>query len=82
MASAISMARCTGKNHYPSDVVVGGVLGYLIGHYVSHRQAPLTFSWTIRLYLNPAEFIRQAGIMNLFAATSSTSNNPDPSVRL
>ena len=37
LASAISLARVTGKNHYPSDVVVGGVLGYLIGSHVSRR---------------------------------------------
>jgi hypothetical protein len=37
LASAISVARVTGKNHYPSDVLVGGVLGYLVGHYVSRR---------------------------------------------
>ena len=37
LASAISVARCTGKNHYPADVVVGGVLGYLIGQYISRR---------------------------------------------
>jgi hypothetical protein len=33
-ASAISIARFTGKNHYPSDVFVGGVLGYFIGHHI------------------------------------------------
>jgi membrane-associated phospholipid phosphatase len=37
LASAISFSRCTGKEHYPSDVVVGGVLGYLIGHYIGKR---------------------------------------------
>ncbi len=37
LASAISIARVTGKNHYPADVVVGGVLGYLIGHYMGRR---------------------------------------------
>jgi membrane-associated phospholipid phosphatase len=37
LASAVSIARCTGKNHYPADVLVGGVVGYLVGHFVSHR---------------------------------------------
>jgi membrane-associated phospholipid phosphatase len=37
LASGVSIARCTGKNHYPADVLVGGVVGYLIGHHVSHR---------------------------------------------
>jgi hypothetical protein len=36
-ASAISVARVTGKDHFPSDVVVGGVLGYLIGSHVGRR---------------------------------------------
>jgi membrane-associated phospholipid phosphatase len=33
-ASAISLARVTGKEHFPSDVFVGGVLGYFIGEHV------------------------------------------------
>jgi len=33
-ASAISLARVTGKEHFPSDVFVGGTLGYLIGEQV------------------------------------------------
>jgi hypothetical protein len=36
-ASAIGLARVTGKNHYPSDVVVGAVLGYLIGSHIGKR---------------------------------------------
>jgi len=35
-ASAVSVARFTGRNHYLSDVLVGGLLGYGIGHYVYH----------------------------------------------
>ena len=35
LASAISIARCTGKKHYPSDVLVGSVIGYLIGRYIA-----------------------------------------------
>ncbi len=33
-ASAISMARVTGKEHFPSDVFVGATVGYLIGRHV------------------------------------------------
>jgi membrane-associated phospholipid phosphatase len=33
-ATAISLARVTGGNHFPSDVFVGGTMGYLIGRYV------------------------------------------------
>ena len=42
-ASAISLARVTGKQHFPSDVFVGGVLGYLIGRqtYSAHHDQVL-----------------------------------------
>jgi len=33
-ATAISASRITGRRHFPSDVVVSGTLGYLIGGYV------------------------------------------------
>src|SRR6266478_2770748 len=37
-ATAISASRITGRQHFPSDVVVGSVFGYLIGGYVvRHR---------------------------------------------
>ena len=34
LATAVSIARFTGHKHYLSDVVVGSVMGYGIGHYV------------------------------------------------
>jgi hypothetical protein len=42
-ASAISLARVTGKQHFPSDVFIGGTLGYLIGRqvYRAHHDADL-----------------------------------------
>ncbi len=36
-ASAVSIARVTGRKHFPSDVAVGGVLGWLIGRQVYNR---------------------------------------------
>lgn len=33
-AAAVSLARVTGRQHFPSDVFVGGVMGYLIGRHV------------------------------------------------
>jgi len=33
-AAGISLARVAARDHFPSDVVVGGALGYLIGRYV------------------------------------------------
>ena len=36
IASAVSIARFTGRNHFLSDVLVGSALGYGIGRYVYH----------------------------------------------
>ena len=37
LATAVSLSRFTGRNHFPSDVVVGSAFGYLIGRYVVGR---------------------------------------------
>ena len=37
MASAISVARITAKEHFPSDVLVGAAIGYLTSEYVYRR---------------------------------------------
>jgi membrane-associated phospholipid phosphatase len=37
MATAISLSRVGGLNHFPSDVLIGGGIGYLIGKFVLHR---------------------------------------------
>lgn len=42
-ATAVSVARFTGRKHYISDVVAGSALGYAIGSYVyrtHHRKSP------------------------------------------
>jgi membrane-associated phospholipid phosphatase len=36
IATLVSVARFTSYNHFPSDVLVGSILGGLIGHYVYH----------------------------------------------
>jgi hypothetical protein len=43
-ASSISLARVAAREHFPSDVVVGSVLGYLVGRYVyrKHHDPELT----------------------------------------
>jgi membrane-associated phospholipid phosphatase len=38
LATAVSVSRVTSRRHFPSDVVVGGALGYLIGHYVARAR--------------------------------------------
>ena len=34
LASGLSLTRVLGEQHFPSDVLVGGAAGWLIGHYV------------------------------------------------
>jgi len=43
-ATAVSVSRLTGRNHYASDIVVGSTIGYLIGRYVvnHHGRKPRT----------------------------------------
>jgi membrane-associated phospholipid phosphatase len=38
-ALTISASRVTGRQHFPSDVLVGGTFGYLIGWYVDRHHA-------------------------------------------
>jgi membrane-associated phospholipid phosphatase len=42
LASAVSISRVTSREHFPSDVLAGSALGWLIGQYVSGtaRKAP------------------------------------------
>jgi membrane-associated phospholipid phosphatase len=39
-ASAVSVTRVLGQEHFPSDVFVGAVAGWLIGHYVFEKHQP------------------------------------------
>ncbi|HKF21778.1 MAG TPA: capsule assembly Wzi family protein [Candidatus Angelobacter sp.] len=43
LASTVSLARVTGKDHFPSDVVVGSALGWMIGEqvYGTHHNSEL-----------------------------------------
>jgi membrane-associated phospholipid phosphatase len=43
-ALSVSGARITGRNHFPSDVWVGSVLGYLIGTHIFHAHCDPNFS--------------------------------------
>jgi hypothetical protein len=40
MASSVSLTRVLGQEHFPTDVLVGGVAGWLIGHYVARKHPP------------------------------------------
>lgn len=39
LAASVSAARVIARRHFPSDVFVGGVLGYYVGGYVFRRRA-------------------------------------------
>ena len=38
-ATGVAIARVTGQNHFPSDALVGSVIGYEVGGYVYHRRS-------------------------------------------
>jgi len=38
LATAVSLSRYTGRNHFLSDVLVGSAIGYGIGRYVYHKR--------------------------------------------
>jgi membrane-associated phospholipid phosphatase len=38
-ATAVSISRFTGRNHFASDVVVGSTIGYLTGHFIVRRHS-------------------------------------------
>lgn len=40
LAALVSVARLPARQHFPSDVLVGSVFGYLIGHYVARSHHP------------------------------------------
>ena len=42
LASAVSISRYTGRNHFLSDVLVGSAMGYGIGRYVYHKHHDTT----------------------------------------
>jgi hypothetical protein len=39
LATGVSVTRVVSRNHFPSDVLVGSAVGWLIGRYVYHRHS-------------------------------------------
>jgi membrane-associated phospholipid phosphatase len=39
LATTVSVSRVLARQHFPTDVLVGSVFGYLIGGYVEHRRS-------------------------------------------
>jgi membrane-associated phospholipid phosphatase len=57
LATAVTAARVTGKEHFPSDVVVGGALGYFIARQIYQRRRDPEVSegaWGSLLESNPS----------------------------
>lgn len=58
LAAGVSIGRVTGENHFPSDALVGSVIGYSIGGYVYHHHSayytPKTKALRIEPLYNPA----------------------------
>lgn len=58
LATGVAVGRVTGENHFPSDVLVGSVIGYTVGGYVYHHHSayyePKTKSIRIEPLYNPA----------------------------
>jgi hypothetical protein len=38
LATGVSLTRVIGRQHFPSDVLVGSAVGWMVGHYVAHRR--------------------------------------------
>ncbi len=57
LATGVAIARVTSENHFPSDALVGSVIGYSVGGYVYHRHSafysPKTKSVRIEPFYNP-----------------------------
>ncbi len=58
LATGVAIARVTGENHFPSDALVGSVIGYSVGGFVYHHHSafysPKTKSVRIEPLYNPA----------------------------
>ena len=56
LASAVTVARVTGKEHFPSDVLAGGALGYFVARqiYQRHRDpevSPAAVGKSLRIFM-------------------------------
>ena len=54
-AAGVSLTRVLGQEHFPTDVLVGGAAGWLIGHYVFKKHGGSHVPHRRRLELRGAE---------------------------
>lgn len=45
LAGGVSLTRVLGRQHFPSDVVVGSAVGWMIGRYVAHKHRRAVNFW-------------------------------------
>lgn len=53
IATAVSASRVLARQHFPSDVLVGGTLGYLIGGYVVNKRGEPSRSYSFSMVDTP-----------------------------
>lgn len=53
VATLAGVQRLDSREHYFSDVIMGGVMGTLIGHTVASGRDPELFGWKVMPYANP-----------------------------
>lgn len=73
LAAAVSASRVTAREHFPSDVIVGGAIGYLVGSYVGYHRA--SDSGTSELFFSPVvdQSTRTYGLQIQFAPNDASS---------
>ncbi|MBZ5553491.1 MAG: phosphatase PAP2 family protein [Acidobacteriia bacterium] len=58
LAGLVSVSRVSERQHFPSDIFVGGVLGYLVGRHIFHeaetRPADNARHWHVLPYVPPS----------------------------
>jgi membrane-associated phospholipid phosphatase len=53
LASTVSATRIVARKHFPSDVLVGGAIGYLVGGYVVHARGDASKSFSLSMVDTP-----------------------------
>ena len=53
LATSVSLMRVLGQEHFPTDVLVGGAAGWLIGHYVFRKHSLRSLTKTPCRKVNP-----------------------------
>ena len=71
LAAATAFERVGGREHFPSDVLVGGAIGYLIGGYTYNRHSASRNHLTVTPLLGP----KTAGVSLTFSRSAESSSD-------